>query len=110
MLMHVTRRREIAAGDALAAPAPARLTERLCAEPGQHNVANGSLPGHIAVALYQQSAGMERQQVGYRANQAAFPDRLSGEVSLMAADAFQAFTVAEHANWGRIPQAGLRIE
>ena len=70
----------------LGTPTLAALIAKLKAEPGQHNFGEGSVPSRVAAELLRMLAGLEVTHVGYRGNQAGFPDLLSGRISFMAVD------------------------
>ncbi|MBX9701636.1 MAG: hypothetical protein K2X74_19540 [Acetobacteraceae bacterium] len=62
------------------------LTARLRAEPGRHNYGWGAVPAHVASALYCNLIEAEVPAVGYRGNQAGFPDLINGRLSFMSID------------------------
>jgi tripartite-type tricarboxylate transporter receptor subunit TctC len=62
------------------------LIERLRAEPGRHNYGEGSVPSRVASELFRMLTGVEFTHVGYRGNQAGFPDLLNGRISMMSVD------------------------
>jgi tripartite-type tricarboxylate transporter receptor subunit TctC len=62
------------------------LIECLKAEPGRHNYGDGSVPSRVASELFRMLTGVELTRVGYRGNQAAFPDLLNGRISMMSVD------------------------
>lgn len=62
------------------------LIQRLKAEPGGHNYGDGSVPSRVASELFRMLTGVEFTRVGYRGNQAAFPDLLNGRISMMSVD------------------------
>jgi len=62
------------------------LVTRLQAEPGKHNYGDGSVPSRIASELFRMLAGVDIIRVGYRGNQAAYPDLLNGRLSFMSVD------------------------
>ncbi len=64
----------------------AALSARLKAEPGDHNFGDGSVPARLAAELYRQIIGADVVRVGYRGNQAGFPDLVNGRLSFMAVD------------------------
>jgi tripartite-type tricarboxylate transporter receptor subunit TctC len=74
------------ANRALGTPTLAALIARLKAEPGRHNFGEGSVPSRVASELFRMLAGVEVTHVGYRGNQAGFPDLLSGRISFMSVD------------------------
>ena len=76
----------VLATKALGATSLAALVARLKAAPGQHNFGAGSVPSRIAGEMFRQLAGLDLVHVGYRGNQAAFPDLTNGRISLMAVD------------------------
>ncbi len=76
----------VMASRALGTPTLAALIARLKAEPGQHNFGEGSVPSRVASELLRMLAGVQVTHVGYRGNQAGFPDLLSGRISFMAVD------------------------
>ncbi len=71
---------------ALGTPTLAALTARLKAEPGRHNYATGTVPGRMVAELYRQLTGVEAVHVGYRGNQAAYPDLTQGRIGFMPVD------------------------
>ncbi len=74
------------ANRALGTPTLAALIGKLKAEPGRHNFGEGSVPSRVASELFRMLAGVEVTHVGYRGNQAGFPDLLSGRISFMSVD------------------------
>lgn len=64
----------------------AALIGKLKAEPGRHNYGEGSVPSRVASELFRMLTGVEFTHVGYRGNQAAFPDLLNGRISMMSVD------------------------
>jgi len=62
------------------------LIARLRAAPGEHNFGWGAVPARVAAELFLQAAGVQATQVGYRGNQAAFPDLLEGRLSFQVID------------------------
>ena len=62
------------------------LIERLRAEPGRHNYGWGAVPAHVASALLVGLVGVDVAAVGYRGNQAAFPDLINDRLSFMSID------------------------
>lgn len=76
----------VMASRALGATTLTGLIERLKAEPGRHNYGWGSVPSRVATELLRMITGIDAAHVGYRGNQAAFPDLLSGRLSLMSVD------------------------
>lgn len=76
----------IMANKALGTPTLAAFIARLKAEPGRHNFGWGAVPARVATELFRSLAGVEVTHVGYRGNQAAFPDLLSGRISFMCID------------------------
>ncbi|HYZ33930.1 MAG TPA: tripartite tricarboxylate transporter substrate binding protein [Crenalkalicoccus sp.] len=62
------------------------LIVRIRAEPGRHNYGEGSVPSRVATELFRMIAGLDVVHVGYRGNQAAFPDLLNGRLSFMSVD------------------------
>jgi tripartite-type tricarboxylate transporter receptor subunit TctC len=71
---------------ALGTPTVSALIARLKAEPGRHNFGEGSVPSRVASELLRLLTGIEVTHVGYRGNQAGFPDLLSGRISYMTVD------------------------
>lgn len=76
----------VMANKALGTPTLGALLARLKAEPGRHNYGEGSVPSRVASELLRMLAGLDVTHVGYRGNQAAFPDLLSGRISFMSVD------------------------
>ncbi len=74
------------ANRALGTPTLATLIAKLKAEPGRHNFGEGSVPSRVASELFRMLTGVEITHVGYRGNQAGFPDLLSGRISFMSVD------------------------
>lgn len=70
----------------LGTPTLQALIERLRAEPGRHNYGWGAVPANVAAALFCSLAGLDVPAVGYRGNQAGFPDLINGRLSFMAID------------------------
>ena len=64
----------------------AALTEKLKRHPGDLSFGAGSVPSRLASELYRQIIGAEAVHVGYRGNQAGFPDLLNGRIAFMAVD------------------------
>jgi tripartite-type tricarboxylate transporter receptor subunit TctC len=64
----------------------AEFTERLRARPGGYDYGWGSVPSHVASQLFRLEAGVDIVHVGYRGNQAAFPDLVSGRIAMMSID------------------------
>lgn len=64
----------------------AGFVARLKREPGQHNFGWGSVPSRVATELLRLLTGVEIVHVGYRGNQAGFPDLLEGRISFMTVD------------------------
>jgi tripartite-type tricarboxylate transporter receptor subunit TctC len=62
------------------------LIARLRAEPGKHNYGWGAVPANVASALLLSLTGLEVPAVGYRGNQAGFPDLINGRLSFMSID------------------------
>jgi tripartite-type tricarboxylate transporter receptor subunit TctC len=60
--------------------------EKLKAEPGQHNYGWGSVPSRVATELLRMITDIDVAHVGYRGNQAAYPDLLNGRLSFMSVD------------------------
>ena len=76
----------VMATKALGTPTLASLIARLQAEPGKHNFGWGAVPAHVASALLCSLAGLDVPAVGYRGNQAGFPDLINGRLSFMSID------------------------
>lgn len=76
----------VMANKALGTPTLPALIARLRAEPGRHNYGEGSVPSRVASELLRMLTGVEITHVGYRGNQAGFPDLLAGRVSFMTVD------------------------
>jgi tripartite-type tricarboxylate transporter receptor subunit TctC len=70
----------------LGTPTLAALTAKLKAEPGRHNYATGTVPGRMVAELYRQLTGVDAVHVGYRGNQAAYPDLTQGRIAFMPVD------------------------
>jgi len=70
----------------LGATSLAALTALLKGAPGRHNYGEGSVPARLATELYLQLVGAEAVHVGYRGNQAGFPDLVNGRVAFMVVD------------------------
>lgn len=70
----------------LGTPTLTALIERLRAEPGRHNYGWGAVPANVASALLCSLIGAEVPAVGYRGNQAGFPDLINGRLSFMSID------------------------
>lgn len=70
----------------LGTPTLRALIGRLQAEPGRHNFGDGSVPSRVASELFRMLTGVEITRVGYRGNQAGFPDLVNGRISLMSVD------------------------
>jgi len=70
----------------LGTPTLQALIDRLKAEPGRHNFGDGSVPSRVASELFRMLTGVEITRVGYRGNQAGFPDLVNGRISLMSVD------------------------
>lgn len=64
----------------------AGFVARLRREPGRHNFGWGSVPSRVATELLRLLTGVEIVHVGYRGNQAGFPDLLEGRISFMTVD------------------------
>jgi tripartite-type tricarboxylate transporter receptor subunit TctC len=64
----------------------AELIGRLKAQPGGLNFGWGAVPARVAAELFLQAAGASATQIGYRGNQAAFPDLLEGRLSFQVID------------------------
>lgn len=62
------------------------LVTLLKEQPGRHNYGWGSVPARLAFELFRIQAGVEAVHVGYRGNQAAFPDLIRGRIAMMAVD------------------------
>ena len=76
----------VMAAKALGTPTLSALIARLKAEPGQHNYGWGAVPANVASALLCSLAGLDVPAVGYRGNQAGFPDLINGRLSFMSID------------------------
>jgi tripartite-type tricarboxylate transporter receptor subunit TctC len=74
------------ANRALGTPTLAEFVARLRREPGRHNFGWGSVPSRVATELLRLLAGLDLVHVGYRGNQAGFPDLLEGRISFMTVD------------------------
>ncbi|MEO3473340.1 tripartite tricarboxylate transporter substrate binding protein [Roseomonas sp. CAU 1739] len=70
----------------LGAPSLAVLTETLRRRPGEYSFGAGTVPSRLAAELYRQVIGAEAVHVGYRGNQAGFPDLVNGRIAFMAVD------------------------
>jgi tripartite-type tricarboxylate transporter receptor subunit TctC len=70
----------------LGAATPAALIALLKEAPGRYNFGDGSVPARLAGELFLQVAGAEAVRVGYRGNQAGFPDLVNGRLAFMAVD------------------------
>ena len=70
----------------LGAPSLAALTQRLRDRPGDLSFGAGSVPSRLASELYRQLIGADAVHVGYRGNQAGFPDLVNGRIAFMAVD------------------------
>jgi len=64
----------------------AALTAALKARPGDYSFGAGSVPSRLAAELYRQIIGADVVHVGYRGNQAGFPDLVNGRIAFMAVD------------------------
>lgn len=76
----------LVASKTLGTPTLAEFTARLRARPGGYDYGWGSVPSHVASQLFRLEAGVDIVHVGYRGNQAAFPDLLSGRIAMMSID------------------------
>lgn len=70
----------------LGARSLAALTQMLKDRPGDLSFGAGSVPSRLASELYRQLVDAEAVYVGYRGNQAGFPDLLNGRIAFMAVD------------------------
>jgi tripartite-type tricarboxylate transporter receptor subunit TctC len=70
----------------LGATSLAALTGRLRETPGALSFGAGSVPSRLASELYRQLVGADVVHVGYRGNQAGFPDLVNGRIAFMAVD------------------------
>jgi tripartite-type tricarboxylate transporter receptor subunit TctC len=70
----------------LGTPTLRALIDRLRVEPGRHNFGDGSVPSRVASELFGMLTGIEITRVGYRGNQAGFPDLVNGRISMMSVD------------------------
>lgn len=70
----------------LGTPTLDAFVARLRREPGRHNFGWGSVPSRVATELLRMLAGFDAVHVGYRGNQAGFPDLLNGRISFMTVD------------------------
>ncbi len=99
----------------------AAFIERIKSEPGRHNYGEGTVPARLATELLLQTAGLEVTHVGYRGNQAGFPDLLNGRTSFMVVDVVgakplidrgevDAVALSEHARHPALPDVPTSIE
>ncbi|GGJ12136.1 Bug family tripartite tricarboxylate transporter substrate binding protein [Neoroseomonas lacus] len=64
----------------------AALTRKLRDRPGDLSFGAGSVPSRLASELYRQLIDADAVHVGYRGNQAGYPDLLNGRIAFMAVD------------------------
>src|SRR5690348_14096824 len=64
----------------------AARTSNVKAEPGKYNYGEGSVPARLATELYLQLLGAKVVHVGYRGNEAGFPDLVNGRIAFMVVD------------------------
>lgn len=62
------------------------LTRMLRSRPGDLSFGAGSVPSRLASELYRQLIDADAVHVGYRGNQAGYPDLLNGRIAFMAVD------------------------
>jgi len=62
------------------------LTRMLRGRPGDLSFGAGSVPSRLASELYRQLIDADAVHVGYRGNQAGYPDLLNGRIAFMAVD------------------------
>ena len=62
------------------------LTRMLRDRPGDLSFGAGSVPSRLASELYRQLIDADAVHVGYRGNQAGYPDLLNGRIAFMAVD------------------------
>ena len=70
----------------LGAHSLAALTRMLRDRPGDLSFGAGSVPSRLASELYRQLIDADAVHVGYRGNQAGYPDLLNGRIAFMAVD------------------------
>lgn len=87
----------VMAAKSLGTPTLAALIGRLKAEPGKHNYGWGAVPANVASALLCSIAGLDVPAVGYRGNQAGFPDLINGRLSFMSIDVVGAKPLVDRA-------------
>ena len=87
----------VMAAKSLGTPTLSALIARLKAEPGKHNYGWGAVPANVASALLCSIAGLDVPAVGYRGNQAGFPDLINGRLSFMSIDVVGAKPLVDRA-------------
>lgn len=80
------------------------LTAMLKAAPGRYNYGEGTVPARLATELYLQLVGADVVRVGYRGNQAGFPDLVNGRVAFMVVDVVGAKPLVDR---GEVAPLGL---